>query len=120
MAGAPYKVAGISGSPTGTWQSVTVTWKDQTKWKFTLLSGTTYSLAQITNRIGQSLNFTWNSSRALTQVTDATTSTVLLTLAYSTNGKLATATDGYGARSFIRLVLETEQRRVICKRYLKS
>jgi len=62
VAGAPYSVAGISGTPTGTWQSVTVTWKDQTKWKFTLLSGTTYALTQITNRTGQSLNLTWNSN----------------------------------------------------------
>src|SRR6185369_7939394 len=39
VAGAPYIVSGVSGSPTGTWQSITITWKDQTKWKFTLLSG---------------------------------------------------------------------------------
>jgi YD repeat-containing protein len=96
VAGAPYRVAGISGSPTGTWQSVTVTWKDQTKWKFTVLSGTTYALTQITNRTGQSLNLTWNSSRALTQVTDAGTSAVLLTLGYDTKGRILTATDMYG------------------------
>jgi RHS repeat-associated protein len=95
-AGAPYTVSGISGTPTGTWQSLTVTWKDQTKWKFTLLSGTTYALTQLSNRTGQSLNLTWNSSRALTQISDASTSTVLLTLAYASNGKLATATDVYG------------------------
>ena len=95
-AGAPYMVTGVAGSPTGTWQSVTVTWKDQTKWKFTLLSGTTYALNQLTNRTGQSLNFSWNSSRALTQVSDAGTSAVLLTLAYTATGKLATATDIYG------------------------
>jgi RHS repeat-associated protein len=96
--GGPYIVTGIPGSPTGTWQSITVTWKDQTKWKFTQLSGTTYPLSQLTNRTGQSLNFNWNSSRALTQVSDATTSTVLLTLAYSANGQLATATDTYGRK----------------------
>jgi RHS repeat-associated protein len=93
--GTPYIVSGVSGSPTGVWQSVTITWKDQTKWKFTQLSGITYALNQLTNRTGQSLNFTWTSSRALTQVTDATTSTVLLTLAYGADGKLATATDVY-------------------------
>lgn len=96
VAGAPYSVSGISGSPTGTWQSVTITWKDQTKWKFTQHSGTTtYALNQITNRTGQSLNFTWNSSRALIQVSDADSSTVLLTLAYAANGKLSIATDVY-------------------------
>jgi RHS repeat-associated protein len=95
VAGAPYFVTGVSGSPTGTWQSVTVTWKDQTQWKFTQHSGTTYALNQITNRTGQSLNFSWNGSRALTQVSDAGSSTVLLTLAYASNGKLSTATDVY-------------------------
>lgn len=94
-AGAPYFVTGVSGSPTGTWQSVTITWKDQTKWKFIQHSGTTYALDQITNRTGQSLNFSWNSSRALTQVSDAGSSTVLLTLAYAASGKLFTATDVY-------------------------
>jgi RHS repeat-associated protein len=64
--------------------------------KFTLLSGTTYALAQITNRTGQSLNFTWNSSRALTQITDAGTNAVLLTLVYGTSGRILTATDIYG------------------------
>lgn len=95
VAGAPYLVTGVSGSPTGTWQSITVTWKDQTKWNFTQHSGTTYALNQITNRTGQSLNFSWNGNRALTQVSDAGTSTVLLTLSYASTGKLATATDCY-------------------------
>ncbi|HEX6716318.1 MAG TPA: Ig-like domain-containing protein [Pyrinomonadaceae bacterium] len=95
-AGAPYIVEGVSGSPAGTWQSVTVTWKEKTKWKFTLLSGVTYALNQITNRTGQSLNFSWNSGRALTQVSDASSSAVLLTLAYGPSGKLSTATDIYG------------------------
>jgi RHS repeat-associated protein len=95
VAGAPYFVTGISGSPTGTWQSVTVTWKDQIQWKFTQHSGATYALNQITNRTGQSLNFNWNSNRALTQVSDAGSSTVLLTLAYAGNGRLSTATDVY-------------------------
>lgn len=95
VAGAPYFVTGVAGSPTGTWQSITVTWKDQTKWKFTQLSGTTYPLNQITNRTGQSINFSWNSTRRLTQVSDASTSNVLLTLTYNSSGRLATATDIY-------------------------
>lgn len=94
-AGAPYLVSGVAGTPTGTWQSVTVTWKDQTKWQFTLLSGTTYVLSQITNRLGLGLNFTWNASRALTQVSDVSSSTVLLTLAYDNFGRITTATDAY-------------------------
>jgi len=95
-AGVPYTVSGVAGTPTGTWQSITVTWKDQTKWKLTLLSGSTYPLTQLTNRMGQSLNFSWNTNRALTQVTDAATSNALLTLSYGSYGKLVTATDIYG------------------------
>jgi RHS repeat-associated protein len=94
-AGAPYIVTGVAGTPTGTWQSVTVTWQDQTKWKFTLLTGTTYALAQITNRLSLSLNLSWNSNRALTQISDASTSTVLLTLTYDSRGRITTATDAY-------------------------
>lgn len=96
VAGSPYRVEGIPGTPTGTWQSITITWKDNTKWKFTQLSGTTYALNQLTNRTNQSLAFTWNASRALTQITDVGSSSVLLTLAYSSRGKLTTATDIYG------------------------
>ena len=93
--GTPYIVSGVAGTPTGTWQSVTVTWRDQTKWKFTLLSATTYVLNQITNRVGLGLNFTWNAARALTQVTDLSTSTALLILAYDSKGRITTATDAY-------------------------
>jgi RHS repeat-associated protein len=96
MTGVPYVVTGVAGTPTGNWQSITVTWKDQTQWKFTVLSGTTYGLTQLTNRMGQSLNFGWTSGRALTQVVDAASSTNLLTLTYDANGKLATATDTFG------------------------
>lgn len=94
-AGTPYIVTGVPGTPTGTWQSVTVTWKDQTKWKFTVLSGTTYPLNQLTNRVGLSINFAWNTKRALTQVNDATTGATLLTLAYDSFGRVTTATDAY-------------------------
>lgn len=95
VAGAPYRVTGVSGSPTGTWQSVAVTWNDQTQWRFIQFSGTTYALNKIANRTGQSLTFAWNGNRALTTVTDNTSSSVLLTLAYDAKGKLTTATDIY-------------------------
>jgi len=95
VAGAPYFVTGIAGSQIGVWQSITVTWKDQTKWKFTRLAGTSYPLTQITNRTGQSINFSWNSTRRLTQVSDAGSSNVMLALTYDSVGRLATATDIY-------------------------
>lgn len=95
VAGAPYRVEGVPGTPKGKWQSITITWKDNTKWKFTRLVDDTYVLSELTNRTGQTLTFTWNNSRALTQVTAQGSSTTLLTLSY-TGGKLATATDVYG------------------------
>ncbi|MEK6280581.1 MAG: Ig-like domain-containing protein [Acidobacteriota bacterium] len=99
VAGAPYVASGVPFSYPGLWVSVTLTWKDQTKWTFNRIPSTsTYSLNQITNRTGQSLNFTWNSSRALTQVSNAATGAVLLTLAYTANGKLSTVTDSYGRK----------------------
>jgi hypothetical protein len=52
VAGAPYIATGVAGSPTGTWQSITITWHDETQWKFTQFSGITYGLNQITNRTG--------------------------------------------------------------------
>lgn len=83
VAGAAYRVEGVPGTPTGKWQSITVTWKDNTKWKFTLLSENTYVLSELTSRTNQKLSFTWDSSRQLTQVTDQGSVTTLLTLAYS-------------------------------------
>jgi RHS repeat-associated protein len=112
VAGAPYIVTGVSGTPIGTWQSVTITWKDQTKWKFTRLFGTTYALSQITSRTSQSLNFTWTTSRALTQVSDATTNTVLLAMSYGSDGQLTAATDNYGRQrvySFVPAAGTTEK-----------
>jgi RHS repeat-associated protein len=93
-AGAPYRVEAVAGTPTGKYQSITITWKDNTKWKFTVHSGDIYALTLLTNRTGQALSFTWNSSRQLTQVTDQGSGTTLLTLVY-TGGKLTTATDCY-------------------------
>jgi hypothetical protein len=69
--GAPYIAQGVAGSPAGTWQSITVTWKDQTKWVFSPFSSGVYALNQLTNRTGQGISFTWRSTdRALTQIAD--------------------------------------------------
>ena len=90
----------MSGTNAGEWQSVTVTWKDQTQWHFTPLSGNTYSLTQITNRVGRSINLTWNAAnRTLTQIADATSGTILLSLTYGgLDGQLTSADDAYGRR----------------------
>ena len=97
--GAPYFVQGTPSSTAGRWQSLTVTWTDQTRWQFTPLTvGSTavYVLAQITDRTGQGLTLAWNSADALTSVADATSGQALLTLTYDGNGHLSSVADPYG------------------------
>ncbi|MCA1568617.1 MAG: DUF6531 domain-containing protein [Acidobacteria bacterium] len=94
-AGAPYFVSGVAGATTGEWQSVTITWRDQAQWRFTLLSSGIYPLSRISNRMGGGINLSWNGSRALTQVSDVASSATLLTLSYGGNGMLASVTDAY-------------------------
>ncbi|MCA1594680.1 MAG: DUF6531 domain-containing protein, partial [Acidobacteria bacterium] len=98
--GAPYLVHGVPSGAVGRWQSVTITWKDQTQQRFTLLStnGNVYVLSQLTNRVGRSINFSWNSGdRTLAQITDASSGTALLNFNYQ-GGQLASVTDAYGRR----------------------
>jgi RHS repeat-associated protein len=96
--GSPYLASGVPSATKAIWQSLTITWKDQTKWTFTRLSSGTYTLSQITNRTGQSINFNWRSDRALSQITDASLGTVLLSMTYGSTGKLLAATDVYGRK----------------------
>lgn len=93
--GAPYLVSGVASANAGEWQSVTITWKDQTQWRFTPHTAGTYALTQITNRMGSSISLSWGLSRELTQVSDPSSSTTLLTLSYGSNGRLASVTDVY-------------------------
>ncbi len=94
-AGVSYVVQGVPGASAGQWQSVTITWKDQTKWQFVPLISDTYPLSQITDRLNRSLDLVWSASRALIQVRDATSGTALLNLTYGGDGRLARVTDVY-------------------------
>jgi RHS repeat-associated protein len=94
-AGAPYLVQGVADASTGTWQSVTITWKDQTQWQFTPLSSGTYALTRVGSRTGQGITLSWSGSRALTQASDSSSGAPLLTLSYGGDGRLASVTDAY-------------------------
>ena len=93
--GAPYLVSGVPGATVGEWQSVTVTWKDRTEWRFTPLNSGTYALTRITNRTGRGIDLLWSPARALTQISDSGTGALLLGLAYGGDGRLASVTDAY-------------------------
>jgi RHS repeat-associated protein len=95
-AGSIYLVTGVPGASAGQWQSLTVTWKDQTRWRFTPLSTGLYALTQITDRVGRGVALSWGGGRTLSQVSDTTSGDTLLSLAYDAGGELSTATDAYG------------------------
>lgn len=98
--GTPYIVRGVPSSTPGVWQSVTVTWRDGTQWRFVPFGSSLYVLGAITNRVGRSITFSWDSARRLTAVTDASSNTVLLSLTYQPVGSgvvlLTAVTDAYG------------------------
>lgn len=95
-AGANYLARGVPGANAGEWESVTVTWKNQTEWRFTPHPSGLYTLERQTNRVGRGLGFTWNGDRTLAQVSDTTSGATLLTAAYGTDGRLASVADAYG------------------------
>ncbi|GBC94857.1 tRNA3(Ser)-specific nuclease WapA [bacterium HR16] len=94
--GTPYLVRGVPSGTPYVWQSVTVTWRDQTQWTFVPFNSSVYVLSLITNRVGRSLSFSWDAQRRLTSVTETGTGLVLLSLAYGANGLLSSVTDAYG------------------------
>lgn len=95
-AGRPFLAQGQPGSTAGEWDSLTVTWKDQTQWVFTPFAGGGYVLSRITDRMGHSIDLAWNAGRSLTAVTDAASNAVLLSLSYDGSGNLAAVADAYG------------------------
>lgn len=96
--GSAFFASGIPGTTAGEWQSITVTHKDQTQWRFTPLTAGTYALTRISNRVGRSLDLLWSTSRALVQITDPVSTTVLLSLTYGTDGRLSTVTDNFARK----------------------
>jgi len=98
LTGSSYFVNGVPGATTGEWQSITVTHHDQTEWRFTLVSTGTYALTRITNRVGRSVELLWSSNRALVQITDPVSNTVMLSLTYGADGRLSSSTDNFGRK----------------------
>ncbi|HEV2705809.1 MAG TPA: RHS repeat-associated core domain-containing protein [Pyrinomonadaceae bacterium] len=94
--GSTYFATGVPGASAGQWESLTLTWRDRMRWSFTQLSPGTYALTRITNGVGRSIDLHWGAGRTLSQVSDATSGTVLLSLSYDERGKLAAASDAYG------------------------
>ncbi|GIV20399.1 MAG: hypothetical protein KatS3mg023_2150 [Armatimonadota bacterium] len=98
--GTPYLVRGVPSGTPYVWQSVTITWRDQTQWTFVPFNGSLYVLSRITNRMGHSLQFAWDAQRRLTSVTETGSGLVLLSLTYDANGLLSSVTDAYGRQVF--------------------
>lgn len=98
--GAPYFARGVHGASAGDWQSITVTWKDQTEWRFTPFSVGTYVLSRLTNRVGRGVDFNWRSDRALSSISDTVPGAALLSFTYDARGKLTSADDAYARRVF--------------------
>lgn len=94
--GAPYFARGVPGSNVGEWVSVTITWKDQSEWRFNPHPSGLYPLAGITDRLGGGVALTWNGDRTLAQIADAASGATLLTLSYGAGGRLASVADAYG------------------------
>ncbi|NSW77857.1 MAG: RHS repeat protein [Chthonomonadetes bacterium] len=94
--GSPYLVHGVPSPTPYVWQSVTITWRDQTQWTFVPLNGNVYVLSAITNRVGRSVTLTWDAGRRLLRVTEAGSGMVLLSLTYNAQNLVASVTDAYG------------------------
>lgn len=94
--GASYLARGVPGANAGEWASVTITWKNQTEWRFTPHPSGLYTLERQTNRVGRGLGFTWNGDRTLAQVSDVTSGAALLTASYGAGGRLVSVADAYG------------------------
>jgi YD repeat-containing protein len=101
--GAPYIVEGTPGT-NGYWESLTVTWKDETVWTFTPDSGDpcTYRLSKISNRMGKSIIINRGVGGRVSSVTDdSTPANTLLTFYYTgdtINDYLTHIIDAYGRK----------------------
>ena len=93
--GSPYFVRGVPGPIVGDWRSITVTWKDQTGWRFTSHDNSLFELTRITNNLGLGIDLHWAAGHLLTSVSNDRNVT-LLSCAYDANGNLTSICDAYG------------------------
>jgi len=94
--GSNFKITGVPSGTTGLWTSITVTWADESKWVFDTLIDRYYVLTQIVNKVGRGVTLNWDGTRRLTDISDTTTSSTLLTVNYNGSGDLISVDDCYG------------------------
>ncbi len=70
--GTPYMVTGVpaNGNSLNGWQSLTMTFSDESRWTFTPSSAATYRLTQISNLVGRSIQINYDSLNRLYSITD--------------------------------------------------
>lgn len=98
--GTPYFLQGVPSATVGRWQSLTLTWQDQSRWEFTpYFGGRLYVLTKIYDRVGRSLALYYTATtRCLTSVRNANTNATLLTFTYGGNGMLSSISDAYSRK----------------------
>ena len=72
VAKTPYIVTGVASATTGLWNSLTITFKDESKWTFSFNPNTTnaYALTSITNLAGRAVGLYYDASSRLTDCKD--------------------------------------------------
>ncbi len=93
-------VTGSASASTGAWNSITMTFKDETTWIFLQNADSIYKLAQITNPMGRYISIVRDAANGyrLSAITDDSTTPVTL-LAFSYQGAyLSSITDAYGRK----------------------
>ena len=96
VAKTPYIVTGVASATTGLWNSLTITFKDESKWTFTFNPNTTnaYALTNIANLAGRSVGLYYDASSRLTDCKDDITPFhTLLHLDYANGNYLSLLTE---------------------------
>ena len=99
-AGAPYFVTGMPSATTGQWQSIKITFSDQSKWTLTPAGSGAYRLSKIDNRMDRYVSILRDPSkgwRIRSVSDDSNPAHCLLTFNYSGN-YLASVADAYGRK----------------------
>ena len=98
--GAPYFITSVPSETPDTWESITLTFKDQTQWVFTTDDGLIYYLSRIVNKMGRYISIIRdaNNGYRLSSVTDdSTPANELLSFHYDGNN-LSYVSDAYGRK----------------------
>ena len=97
-ADSPLKVTGVKSNTTNVWNSITIQWKDNTKWVFSRHNNSdTYILSAMKNALGMQTTFVYDTDRKLTTIKDDDDS-VMLSYYYDINGFIEFTVDCYGKK----------------------